>query len=90
MIEWKEKKGGEKGGRLETASGDVLAYLIIGEAAGRVCSSEIMTNEQTESAEHLTTHVALETGAAIGSHMLATKRHFSLRYEKRRALQSEL
>ena len=53
------------GGRLEKALGDVLAYLITGEAAGRVCSLEIMTDEQTGPAEYSMAHVALETGAAI-------------------------
>ena len=45
-----KKEGGKKGrggGRLETAFGNNLAYLIIGEGAGRVCSSEIMIDEQT-------------------------------------------
>ena len=72
-MERKKKKEGKGGGRLETASGDVLAYLTMGEAAGWVCSSEIMTDEQTGPAENSMAHVALETGAAIGSHMLATR-----------------
>ena len=63
---------------MEKALGDVLAYLITGEAAGRVCSLEIMTDEQTGPAEYSMAHVALETGAAIGSHMLATRQGCSL------------
>ena len=72
------EKGGKGGGRLEKALGDVLAYLITGEAAGRVCSLEIMTDEQTGPAEYSMAHVALETGAAIGGHMLATRQGCSL------------